>query len=252
MVGICGLCQKNAVLQLSHLIPKWAYRRAAGKKQTGENTPVYIACGNAVLSNKQTTKYLLCADCEQRFSKAEDYMARLTKVRKGRSKLHEGITRQGGLHGVAAALSADVDASQITYFAASIFWRGHVITGACKLGSYEPNFRRYLLGEEELPSEIAISFVLLDPSSNIEAQGWVSEPVSKNTKIGWLHGFLLGGLAFRCLVGKKIPRNWRQLSLSAPSKTKYIAVVKPEECADFLAAAEMARSAKLKGKLATS
>lgn len=250
MIGTCALCQKNADLQNSHLIPKWAYKRVCDADQTGAKAPVHIAGGNAYLSSKQTTKYLLCADCEQRFSKSEDFVARLTEPDNGRIKLFKNITRLDTPKKVLASLNRDVECDQLAYFAASIMWRGCVMTGDCKLGPYEPKFRQYLLGTTGFPPEAAISVGLFEQSPNVDARGWVSEPASTKTKLGWLHGFLLAGLAFRCWVGKAVPPEWQQVSLAGPNPTKYVSIIKPEECADFLAAAEIAVSAKNRGKLA--
>ncbi len=217
---------------------------------TGAKAPVHIAGGKAVLSNKQTAKYLLCAACEQRFSKCEDYVAELTKPDNGQINLFRNITRPDTPKKELASLNVDVDGEQIAYFAASVMWRGCVMTGGCKLGPYEPKFRQYLLGATRFPREAAISVGLFDQSPNVDARGWVSEPASTKTSIGWLHGFLLTGLAFRCWVGKAVPPEWQQVSLAGPNPAKYVSIVKPEECADFLRAAEMVGSAKHRGKLA--
>lgn len=250
MVGTCALCEKNADLQDSQLIPKWAYRRVCDVDPVDAKAPVHIADGNAFLSNKQTTKYLLCTDCEQRFSKCEDYVARLTELDNGQIKLFSNITRLDTPKKVLASLNEDVDGDQIAYFATSIMWRGCVMNGGCKLGPYEPKFRQYLLGATRFPPEAAISVGLFEQSLNIDARGWVSEPASTKTNMGWLHGFLIAGFAVRCWVGKSIPQEWQQVSLAGPNSKKYVSIIKPEDCADFLAAAEIAVSAKHRGKLA--
>lgn len=250
MIGTCALCQKKADLQDSHLIPKWAYKRVCEADPEGAKAPVCVADGNAILSNRQTTQHLLCADCEQRFSKCEDYVARLTELDNGRIKLFGNITRLDTPEKVLASLNKDVEADQIAYFAASLIWRACVMKRGCRLGPYEQKFRQYLLGNTKFPPEAAISVGLFEASTNVDARGWVSEPSSVNTDAGRLHGFLLAGLAFRCWVGKAVPRDWQQVSLAGPNSTKYVSVIKPEKCADFLAAVEMAGSATHRGKLA--
>lgn len=219
---------------------------------TGAKNPVQISNGNAVLSNKQTTRHLLCTECEQRFSKCEDYVARLTEPDNGVIRLFRSITRPSTPKMVLASLNNRMDGEQIAYFAASVIWRGYAVTGDCKLGPYEQKFRHFLLGETEFPTEVVISVGLFDLSPNVDARGWVSEPVSIKTKIGWLHGFLLAGLAFRCWVGKGLPPLWQQVSLTGPNPYRYVSIIKPEGCADFMAAAEMAGNAKHRGKLAKS
>ena len=240
----------NANLQNSHLIPKWAYKRVCAFDPAGAKTPVQIAGGKAVFSNKQTTQYLLCAQCELRFSEREDYVAKLTEPDNDQIKIFRNITRLAAPKKVLASLNEVVNCDHIVYFAASVLWRGCLMTGDCKLGPYEPKFRQYLLGETGFPPEAALSLGLFEHSPHIDARGWVSEPASTKAKIGWLHGFLLAGLAFRCWVGKAVPSEWQQVSLAGPNPKKYVSIVKPEECGDFLAAVEMAVSAKHRGKLA--
>lgn len=250
-LSTCALCQKDAELQDSHLIPKWAFRRILDTDQAGAEAPVYISGGSAILRNKQPTKYLLCTDCEQRFSKRENYVARLTELDNGQIRMFRDITRQDTPNASLASLNDGIDVDQIAYFAASVLWRGCVMTGDCKLGPYEPNFRQYLLGAARFPPEATISVGLFEPSTNVDARGWVSVPTSTKTNIGWLHGFLLAGLIFRCWVGKALPLEWPQVSLTGPpNPKKYVSIFKPEECPEFLAAAEMTRSATPRRKLA--
>ena len=250
MIGTCALCKKNADLQDSHLIPKWAYRRVCEADPAGPRAPVNVARGNAVLSNKQTTGYLLCAECEQRFSTREDYLARLTELKKGRISLYGNVTRLDTPERKLASLSKDVDAEQIVYFAASVMWRGCAMTGGCKLGIYEPKFRQYLLDQAPFPREAILSVGLFEESPDFDTRGWVSEPASQKVSLLWLHGFLLDGLVFRCFVGKALNQNLHQVSLAGPNPQKYVSILKPEECNDFLAAVEVAGNAKHRGKLA--
>lgn len=250
MIGICALCQKNAELQNSHLIPKWAYRRVCDVDAFGAKAPIHIAGGNAILSNRQTTRHLLCADCEQRFSRCENYVAWLTETDNGRIRLLANVTRHDTQRKILASLNENVDVAQIAYFAVSLFWRGCVMTGACKLGPYEQRFRKYLLGTTKYLPEASISMGIFDQSPKVDARGWVSEPASRKTPIGWLHGFLIAGLVFRCWVGKAVPTEWQRVSLVGHNSTNYVPIVKPEECADFLAAAEMAGNAMRRGRLA--
>ena len=58
-IGTCALCQRDAVLRNSHLIPQWAYKRVCNVDPLGAKDPVHIANGNAFFSSKQTTKYLI-------------------------------------------------------------------------------------------------------------------------------------------------------------------------------------------------
>ena len=250
MIGICALCKATSSLQNSHLVPKWAYRRALSLGGNNANAPVLVSKGNAVLSNKQTTKKLLCSACEQRFSTVENYIAKITKPDNSRIKLFQDITRPNTPKYVLASLNRNDDGNLMAYFAASVMWRSCVMTGQCKLGPYQHIFQQYLSGQAPLPPEVVISACLFEASPQLDPRGWISEPTSLKTLLGWLHGFLMTGLGFRCWIGKTLPHGWSQVSLSSNSQTKYVSVIKPEECADFIAAAEVAEAAKQRGRLA--
>lgn len=231
-------------------MPAWSYRKICDVDPTKPKAPVHISGGNAVLTNRQTTKHLLCTGCEGRISKSEDHLARLTQSDNGQIKLFRNVTRLDTPRKVLALLNNSEDGDHLAYFAASVMWRGCAMTGDCKLGPYESKFRQYLLGKTQFPREASISVALFEQSPNVDARGWVSEPVSSKTSMGWLHGFLLAGLAFRCFVGKAIPLEWQKVSLAGTNSKKYVSILMPEECADFLAAAEIAGAATPRGKLA--
>lgn len=169
MIGTCALCQKNADLQNSHLIPKWAYRRVCDFDRPGAKAPVQIAGGNAVLINKQTTKYLLCPECEQLFSKYEDYVSGLTESDDGQIKLFKDIKRHDTPKKMLASLNEEVDGDQIAYFAASVMWRGCVMTGAASSDLMSRNFgticleQRDFLLRPQFPSGYSSSRLMLMP-----------------------------------------------------------------------------------------
>lgn len=250
MLGECALCRVQAELQKSHLIPKWAYKRALGYGSIESSAPIHISGGNALLTNKQTTQRLLCRNCEQRFSVWENSISELTKPEDGSIKLFKNIVRADTPKKVLARLENAVDSLQISYFAASVLWRACVMTGECRLGPYEEGFREYLLGRTTSIPGVVISVGVFEKSLHYDARGWVSEPTSTKASIGWLHGFLICGLVVRCWIGKSIPKEWQMVSLSEPNSDKYVWLVRPEDCVDFLAAAEMVETAVPRGKLA--
>jgi hypothetical protein len=150
-----------------------------------------------------------------------------------------------------AKLSDDVDAEQIAYFATSVIWRGCSMNLGCKLGAYEPQFRQYLLDQAPFPNAAVLSMGVLEQTAlTASPYGWITEPSSVKAGPLWLHGFMLAGLTFRCLVGKTISPILKAISLSGPGDDKYVSLLKPGEYADFLAAASMAAAATPKGKLA--
>src|SRR5260370_42473280 len=67
-IGICKLCLQTKELQNSHYLPKGAYRvnRAPALKNPD---PVVLSNDELRQSSAQLSDYLLCSDCEQKFSK---------------------------------------------------------------------------------------------------------------------------------------------------------------------------------------
>jgi hypothetical protein len=223
----------------------WVHKRVLDVDPSRPKAPVYITKGNAVFSNKQTRKHLLCGVCEQRFSTNEDYVARLTSPEGLQTKLFNKLPRLGSGERVTACMEDDEDGDQLSYFAASLMWRCSVMTGECQLGPYEEEFRLYLLDAAPFPRHAVLAAEVFENTQETDVRGWASEPTSKKVGIGWLHGFMLGGIGFRCWVGKAVPSQMRKISIAERGQKRYVSIVKPEGSYDFLAAAEMAIKAKV-------
>jgi len=249
--GKCALCGEHKELKDSHLIPKWVYRRLQQSEQ-GREDPIRIADGNAVRTSKQVTKYLLCGDCEQRFSTPEDYVSRLTETdAPGKLKILSNITRADPPHSDVARLANEIDTKEISYFAASVIWRSCVMEDACKLGKYEPVFRRYLMGETDFPREAALSMLILEPSSLTDKpERLVTFPSSLKTPFAWLHGFIICGLVFRCFVGRSLDARTKMACLAGDSPAKYAYMMRAQEFRDFFEACKTSTAAIPRGKLA--
>lgn len=248
MRGTCALCKQVAELQNSHLIPAWAYRRLS--KARGQSAPVRISGGSAVQTNVQITQRLLCATCEGYFGRRESHVARLTQPVGDSIKFARKVTRISAPSGRLASCNDRLDADQLAYFAASMFWRASVMRGSYRLGAYEEEFRRYLLGEAAFSSRVALSVGLFDPSIDrtTDLRGWASAPAQKRTSNGWLHGFLMCGLVFRGFVGGSVPHGWAGISIAAPDAKGFVSILTRDECPDFLAAFELLGSATPRGR----
>jgi len=248
-MGICALCRCEGELQNSHLIPQWAYKRIL-ELEGGDKQPVLVTGGNAALSNKQTTRRILCKDCEQLFSIREDYVSRITRLEDGQPAILKLVTRLHGPDGMAARLSDDVDAEQPLFFAASIIWRACVMRIGCNLGPYEPKFREYLLGKTAFPVDVVLTMAVLESSDRVKNPSSIlTVPSSFKVGLVWLHGFMASGLAFRCFIGKTLDPKWKVMSLASPDQPTYISLMKPEQFSDFLAALSVAVKATPRGKL---
>lgn len=71
--GTCALCKKeNVILEESHIIPKFVVRRIKKKSITGFIRNLFNP--NSVMQDSEK-EYLLCGECEDRFSVAETLFA---------------------------------------------------------------------------------------------------------------------------------------------------------------------------------
>lgn len=251
-MSICALCGQPKTLQDSHLIPKWAYRRLQNTEK-GRDDPIRVANGTACHTSAQITQHLLCEDCEGRFSRREDYVAKLTTLENGRPNILQYVTRLNTPRGQLAVLSAEIDTAQLAYFAGSILWRSCVMKQGCQLGPYESQFRGYLLEEAPFPFFAMLGLAILEPSSLSDSpHNWVTELASLRAGTLWLHGFMLCGLAFRCFVGQTLKPEMKQVCLAVPSPKKYVSLIPSDQYGDFLGAFDMLTTAKPRGKLATN
>lgn len=72
-IGTCALCKReNAILELSHIIPKFVTRRIHKKSITGYMRNISNSNQRLQDGDKQ---YLLCGKCEDRFNRAETTFA---------------------------------------------------------------------------------------------------------------------------------------------------------------------------------
>jgi len=233
-------------------MPQWAYRRLQ-KTGEGREDPVRVADGTAFHTSAQITQHLLCEDCEGRFSRRENYVAKLTTLENGGPKILQYVTRLNTPRGLLAELSDDIDTAELAYFAGSILWRSCVMHRGCQLGPYESQFRSYLLEEAPFPSFAMLGLGILMPSAlSDNSHNWITEPASLRVGALRLHGFILCGLAFRCFVGQVLTATMKQICLAGPSPKKYVSLIPSNQYGDFLGAFDMLATAKPRGKLATT
>jgi hypothetical protein len=102
----------------------------------------------------------------------------------------------------------EIEPSKLVYFMASILWRGSVHKWkwgrdefeAPTLGKrYEEEFRRYLLGETDLPRNAAVHVFLM---SKKDLWNGFANPICERLRDGtWRYAFTLLGISFRCYLG---------------------------------------------------
>ncbi|MGQ7815810.1 hypothetical protein ACUTAH_09065 [Metapseudomonas furukawaii] len=211
--GTCALCKEDVALIDSHLIPKAAYKHARISEMGADGNPIRISGPQrtACQTTAQVTRFLLCSDCEDLFSKhGEKGIGTLWSTEKGfplRSKLiaAEPLSASGDFAVYRPNDIANEDLCALRYFAVSVFWRAQVWDWGREedpykraLGEkYEGEFRSFLLGESDLSS---IRLMVL-ANTNDALNGYISFPRASRQGRTWLHEFTVLGIKFVMAVG---------------------------------------------------
>jgi hypothetical protein len=219
-VDKCKLClRENQELQASHLIPAAMYERVCESGAKNPN-PVILTRKRVVQSSRQITTYLLCRECEQRFSKnGEEWMT--GQVLDGKKdfplldRLKEGAPfRVGAAYEAYSGTAVGVDTEKLAYFGLSVLWRASVAkwwissteTTAIDLGEHQEPIRRFLLGETGFPHDVlAIATVCTD----FDSQGCFYPPCAVPQNPFRAYSLLTLGVSFRFFMGADVPPEFR-------------------------------------------
>lgn len=219
MRGKCKLCLIDGVeLQASHFLPAAIYRSMRGDPNKGNPNPWEITANSARQTSRQVKASLLCHECEQRFSK------------NGERWVFTNGLKNDGTFPLAATLASyvpyaqepdasttkvyhaaeipEINISALTYFAASMFWRGSAhpwkVDGTCPapLGPYQEPIRQYLMGMTGFPSDVALTVMVRELSSirhltHVPLGGWWNEL--------FVAKFAMPGFVFLLNASKNLP-----------------------------------------------
>jgi hypothetical protein len=223
VIGTCKLCLKEGVrLQASHFLPQGIYKALRGNERHGNPNPVLLTPHEAKQTSMQVKAHLLCSPCEGRLGRnGEDWVMRNGLRNDGRFKLLTALYKYSpkfDASGTAAIFRAatmpEVSVTALTYFAASIFWRGSIHPWKADgkrpvpLGPYEEPLRRYLMGEIGFPEDMMLSVVVRMPS---QISGFTYGPVGEWRGTQFIAKFPMPGLAFSISAGPDIAKPMRDL-----------------------------------------
>jgi hypothetical protein len=224
VVGECKLCLRPAMkLQESHFLSAGIYKKLRDTNEKNPN-PWMITEKNAVQISKQQKAYLLCSDCEERFSKhGENWVLAHCLRADGRFPLAEILASK------VPALSSpssptrvynsasihEINISALAYFATSIFWRGsiHGWNGdgsiPVNLGELKEQFRVYLTNADlkVFPQDCALWVIVREGQ---EISRLTHPPVGGRQGNFHNYRFPMPGLGFVLAVGKNISANDRE------------------------------------------
>ncbi len=227
-IGLCQLCGKTEPLQDSHYIPRAFYKllKTPGAKNSN---PVVATPKVKMATSDQFKGYLLCRGCEDRFNKNGEawvlkncwrtYSAfpladRLSAAAPLFSDGRSGLWAGGSIAGV--------DPDKLTYFAASMFWRGTLkgwrslaghVPPRLELGPYAEGLRLFLLGERAFPADVLL-ITMVSAYRNVVPHRDVIAPFRKGRDLNtrcYLYRFRVLGITFDLFAGKGIPVGVRAL-----------------------------------------
>jgi hypothetical protein len=137
-LGSCRLCKKEGRLCYSHVFPEFFY------EPTYDDSHRFISISGHPLHNtkhlqKGFREYLLCRDCETKFSVYEGYASKAIK------KIND-ISIQGKRY-----IEIDLDYKLFKLFGLSLIWRCHISSNnmftQVDLGKHAENIRKMLINE---------------------------------------------------------------------------------------------------------
>jgi hypothetical protein len=255
-IGTCKLCLKTKSLRRSHFLGRAVYKRLRNPHAVVKD-PIWISKNVALLTSRQTTARLLCAECEDRFSRSgENYVSRLM-WNKGafpffdRLRVVPSIGFSPG-QGVYSGPAAGIDTARLAYYAVSVVWRGAVNdwvlptghhAGRLDLRGCEEVLRAYLLGESGFPKDAA---VLVTVATDRKSQCVAYEPSEALPHCG-AYGFLVLGIHFYVFLAPVIPAPLRELCCVS-SVRRPICSRNLEAHTDW-AMGRLARTARVVGRL---
>jgi hypothetical protein len=181
-----------------------------------------------VPTSKQLQDYLLCQECERRFSeRGENWIAR--QVHNGRDfPLLDRLNVAIPLHAtprlqIFSGADAGIDTGKLAYFALSVMWRASVhrwlmpdgMTTSIDLGTHQEPIRRFLLGESEFPTHVV---VVVTAWTDWVSQSTVFPPSAVPENPLTVFSSLVRGIGFRVLVGTDLPPEIREVCCYASAK----------------------------------
>jgi len=223
--GVCALCLQQSLLCKSHLLPAALYRfvRAIGAKNPNPRifTPEFDGQGP-----EQWKAYLLCEECEKRFSvQGEEWVMRHCCRSTSGNFLLRDILRSGTpvataeeTRTFAASQFSDVQTEKLIYFALSVYWRASayrwqlrgMAAEPLKLGPWAEQIRLYLLGRASLPKNLAMSVWVSDAK-----EPWLTFHLPFTT--GRREHYLsIPGIGFHLMLHPNMPEAIYKMSITTP------------------------------------
>lgn len=222
-IATCALCQKQAELCRSHLIPKGFYKAIADEK----GNILKISGGKATIppGMGQITTPLLCRHCENHFSKVEKIIINegfhgskfplFDKVNDAKHKHQFGKSPCDFM--IFADENSDIDWNSYVFFALSVFWRCSVVRNVKDVysyhnafGKYQDEIRNMLLSDHFLLPNYMYFVIHVNNDKSIPLIS-LTIPSVKTCSGYHIHQFTVPNVAFHLFVGKHIHESIMEL-----------------------------------------
>lgn len=179
----------------------------------GDPNLVVVRDGGAWLGGqKQLSEHMLCKPCEDRIGRWEDYVARVSLQRDGKTfPARDAVQIQADLSrdDLVTADASALDVTALVRFAVSVAWRASESSElpGVSLGRYADAARVFLLGDGEdvttMPEWCRVSLALVTPPAGLPIAEVIIPPYSGRLPggRGHRHAFALFGMCFDVLVG---------------------------------------------------
>ena len=195
-MSTCALCREERELRHSHIVPEFMYQPLYDEKH---KFWALSASEPSWQEQKGLREYLLCGECEIKFSRWETYTSRLLT-----NRVPTVARRTGDLIWVEGA-----DYDQFKLFQLSILWRAGVsnlpIFSKVRLGPHEETLRQRLVSEDPgAPSEYGCALYALTTPDGVD-QGLIVAPTLCRMEAIHTYHFVFGGLIWLFFVSSHAP-----------------------------------------------
>jgi len=211
------MCLEVKEVVKSHLIPSALYQFCA----TEGESPLRVADGVVIPTDRQTWSYLLCGECEGVLNGGgETWTIEKLATLKNGFPLYELLTKspsesEGDSEGIFLTASNPlIDVEKLTHFAVGIFWKASVASWRrgekepkIDLGPYSDALRRWLRGETAFPRHICLTVTVSKPEGAFITLCLPAQTECKDWPAYLLH---VPGVLFVLSVGKRVPMEMRK------------------------------------------
>jgi hypothetical protein len=223
------------------------HRRVVGIHPGKARAQIVLTSTGAHYSGRQLHEFMLCAACEARMKPWEDHAAAAVVQVSGTFPMLERAELKPHLvvAGYPLAQLNQEDRAALTSFILSIVWRSNEAEQCPKvaLGPFSDPVRRYLLGENDWPSGVAVRAELMVEDSSMRRTA--TEVGSRRIDGFRCYTISAFGVIGQVLVGGSVPRELQQFSLQ---REGYVVLSNGREFGALVA--QLQQMAPRKGKLA--